>query len=68
MIDQALTEQDVTRRISLKQEVLSRYRDEAPAIFLWPEPRFAGLAKEVTGYNDVHGFISYDTLAKEDKN
>ena len=65
LIEQALTEQDVTNRIALKQDILSRYRDEAPAIFLWSEPRFAGFAKDVTGYNDVHGFISYDTLNKE---
>ena len=62
MIEQALTEQDVTKRIALKQDILKRYREEAPAIFLWPEPRFAGFANTVTGYSDVHGFISYDTL------
>ena len=63
MIEQALTEQDVSRRIALKQNILKRYRDEAPAIFLWPEPRFASLSKDVMEYSDVHGFISYDTLS-----
>ncbi len=62
MIEDALTEQNAARRIPLKQEIMRRYREEAPALFLWPEPRFAGLGKGVTGYDDVHGFISYDTL------
>ncbi len=63
MIEQALTEPDVGERVSLKRHILARYREEAPAIFLWAEPRFAGLAEDVAGYGDVHGFISYDTLA-----
>lgn len=63
LIEDALTEPDVSQRIALKQEIVARYRDEAPAIFLWPEPRFAGLSAHITGYDDVHGFISYDKLA-----
>ena len=62
LIEQALTEQNVTKRIALKQRIVARYREQAPAIFLWPEPRFAGLGPDVTGYRDVHGFISYDTV------
>jgi peptide/nickel transport system substrate-binding protein len=62
MIRDALTEQVPTKRIALKQELMALYREQAPAIFLWPELRFAGLASGVTGYEDVHGFISYDTL------
>ena len=62
MIQKALTEQNNEKRIALKQELMARYRDQAAAIFLWPELRFAGLAPGVTGYDDVHGFISYDTL------
>jgi len=62
MIEQALVEQDKEKRIALKQHIVRRYREEAPAIFLWPEPRFAGLAPGVTGFSEVHGFISYDAL------
>ncbi|MBT6961682.1 MAG: hypothetical protein HOA00_11110, partial [Rhodospirillaceae bacterium] len=62
MIQDALTEQDTKKRIALKQSLMARYRDNAAAIFLWPELRFAGLGPGVTGYDDVHGFISYDTL------
>ncbi len=62
MIQDALTEQDTVKRIALKQNLMARYRDNAAAIFLWPELRFAGLAPGVSGYDDVHGFISYDTL------
>ncbi len=65
LIEDALTEPDVNKRIALKQHIVARYREEAPAIFLWPEPRFAGLGPHVTGYDDVHGFISYDRLALE---
>lgn len=63
MIQDALTEQNLEKRIALKQDLMARYREQAAAIFLWPELRFAGLAPGVSGYNDVHGFISYDTLA-----
>lgn len=62
MIQQALTEQDRDKRVALKQELMALYREQAPALFLWPELRFAGLAKGVSGYEDVHGFISYGTL------
>jgi peptide/nickel transport system substrate-binding protein len=62
LIERALTESNLSTRVSLKQHILARYREEAPAIFLWAEPRFAGLAKGLTGYNDVHGFVSYDTI------
>ena len=63
LIEQALVEQDKETRIALKQHLVRRYREEAPAIFLWPEPRFAGLAPGVTGFSEVHGFISYDSLS-----
>lgn len=63
MIQDALTEQDTNKRIALKQNLMARYRENAAAIFLWPELRFAGLGPGVTGYDDVHGFISYDTLS-----
>lgn len=67
MIAQALTEADIARRVPLKQEIVRRYREEAPAIFLWPEPRFVGLAKNVIGYDDVHGFISYNAVDIRDE-
>jgi peptide/nickel transport system substrate-binding protein len=62
MIENALTEQNPEKRIALKQHLMARYRDNAAAIFLWPELRFTGLAAGVTGYRDAHGFVSYDTL------
>lgn len=65
LIEQALTEADAAIRVPLKQRLMARYREEAPAIFLWAEPRFAGLARDVSGYRDVHGFISYDALTFE---
>lgn len=63
MIEQALVEQDTDKRIALKQDIVRRYREEAPALFLWPEPRFAGLASGVTGFSDVHGFIGYSDVS-----
>lgn len=61
-ITAALTSLDEAERLKLRHEILAWYRDEAPALFIYEGTRFVGLARNVRGFTDAHGLISYDEL------
>ncbi|MDX2144370.1 MAG: ABC transporter substrate-binding protein [Rhodospirillaceae bacterium] len=59
----ALTEFDAAKGLSLRHDIMRFYRDEYAALFLYELPRFAGLRAGVSGFKEVHGFISFETIA-----
>jgi len=42
------------------------WRDQMPALFLWEDVRFGAMAPGIRGFEEVHGFITYEDLAFED--
>ena len=63
-IEQALVEFDPAKAIELRHEVMAFYRREYASLFLYDFAYFAGLAKGVTGFEDVHGFINFEHISK----
>jgi len=62
VIDAAFREWDSDKALELRHQIMQQYHDQAPAIFLYEEPLFAGLAPGVAGFEDIHGFVSYDQI------
>lgn len=61
-IEQAAIEFDAERALQLRHEVMSFYREEYASLFLYDYVYFTGLAAGVTGFEDVHGFISFENI------
>jgi ABC-type transport system substrate-binding protein len=58
----ATVETDPARALALRQEVMRHYRHAYAALYLYELPRFAGLRAGVTGFAEVHGFVSFDRI------
>jgi peptide/nickel transport system substrate-binding protein len=61
-IERALIEFDQQRALQLRHEVMRFYREEYASLFLYDYVYFAGLAAGVSGFEDVHGFISFENI------
>jgi hypothetical protein len=61
-IHAALTEFDAAKGLSLRHDIMRFYRDQFAALFLYELPRFAGLRAGVSGFREVHGFVSFETI------
>ena len=64
-IEEAWLEFDPERALQLRHEVMAFYRDEYASLFLYDFAYFAGLAAGVSGFEDVHGFISFENIDKQ---
>ena len=62
-IKAAMVEWDPVEAVSLRQEIMRHYHDQAPAIFLYEQVIFAGLSARTSGYEDVFGFVNYDQIS-----
>ncbi|MDX2221657.1 MAG: hypothetical protein SFV21_02845, partial [Rhodospirillaceae bacterium] len=65
-IEAALAEWDEAKALALRKELGRIYHDRAPAIFLYESALFAGLRKGFTGFEDVGGFVGFDTISFAD--
>jgi ABC-type transport system substrate-binding protein len=61
-IERALVEFDQKRALQLRHEVMRFYREEYASLFLYDYVYFAGLAAGVSGFEDVHGFNSFENI------
>lgn len=62
VIARALVEWDQDVAITLRQQVMKHYHDEAPVLYLHESVTFVGLGPGVRNYNDVFGFVDYDVV------
>lgn len=62
-IDAAASSQDLSRRRSLTQSVMERYREQAPAIFLYELPYQFGLSASVRDFTVVNSFIPWHEVS-----
>lgn len=58
----AFTEFDEAQGLALRHQIMRFYRDQYASLFLYDLPRFAGMGKNVTGFRELHGFISFDQI------
>ncbi|MBL8628802.1 MAG: hypothetical protein JNM81_04180, partial [Rhodospirillaceae bacterium] len=63
----AMAAWDDAKGLQLRRDLEARYYDQAAALFLYEQVFFAGLSKRTTGFADVFGFISYDTISVSGK-
>ena len=61
-IKTALVEWDRAKAVSLRQEIMSYYHEQAPAIFLFEQAMFAGLSTRTSGFENVFGFVHYEKI------
>lgn len=61
-IEQALAEEDDAKALSLRQDIMRKVRDDAPALFLFEAPQFTGLRKAVEGYREDNNLINYSEI------
>jgi peptide/nickel transport system substrate-binding protein len=61
-IRRALTTMDVDEGLRLRREIMAWYHDQVPGLYFYQGMRFAGLARGVTGFDEVHNLVSYDTI------
>jgi peptide/nickel transport system substrate-binding protein len=65
-IKTALVEWDPDKAVALRQEVMSYYHEQAPAIFLFEQVMSAGLAPGTSGFENIFGFIHYENIKVTD--
>ncbi len=58
----AFDEGDIDRRVELTREIMQFYRDQAPALWLYEIVRFAALDKNLAGFAEINGMVSYDRM------
>ena len=61
-IEQALVEWDEAKGLAMRHELMTYYRDTAPAIFLFDSPEYVGLSARVRGYHQLYGHIAYHQI------
>ncbi|MBL8644228.1 MAG: ABC transporter substrate-binding protein [Rhodospirillaceae bacterium] len=61
-IRKAMTTFDEAEGLKARHEVMQFYRKEYAALFLYDLPRFAGMRANVTGFQELHGFINLDRI------
>ena len=62
LIESALSAVNLEQRRSITREVMARYRDLAPAIFLYQQPQFFALSAEVQGFGLINSFIPWHRI------
>jgi len=62
-IEAARIEWDNERAISLRQQIMKFYHNEAPSIFLYESVGFSGLHKRVRGFRYDYGKINYHEIS-----
>jgi peptide/nickel transport system substrate-binding protein len=65
-INAAFSEFDPAKQIAERHALMAWERDQVPALFLWEDVRFGGVANGAKNFGEVNGFIDYDriTLAR----
>lgn len=63
-IKSALSEFNEAKGLALRHQVMRFYRDQYVSLFLYEMPRFAGLRANITGFEELHGFINFDQIRK----
>ncbi|MCB2107283.1 MAG: ABC transporter substrate-binding protein [Rhodobacteraceae bacterium] len=68
-IDAAFSEFDPVKQVEQRRALMAWERDQVPALFLWEDVRFIGLAPGVENFEEINGFINYDriTLSRKDR-
>ena len=61
-VEAAQAEFDEAKGLALRHQIMQFYRQEYPAIFLYETVRFAGLRRGITGFAEVHGYVSYEDI------
>ena len=61
-IRQATVELDRDRALALRHEIMAFYRQEYASLFLYEYAYFAGVSATVSGFSDVHGFLSFEDV------
>ncbi|MCB2107998.1 MAG: hypothetical protein KDE14_09875, partial [Rhodobacteraceae bacterium] len=63
LLVKARTTWDPDEALALKRELMRRYHDAAPAIFMYETANFVGLSERVAGFDIVNGtHISFETV------
>jgi peptide/nickel transport system substrate-binding protein len=62
-VRKALTTFDEAEGLKARHEVMRFYRDQYVSLFLYELPRFAGLRPGVDGFQELHGFISFERIS-----
>ena len=62
LVKAAQKEFNPIRNLSLRHDIMTFYREDWAALFMYQAPRFAALAPGVSGLNVVNNIVSYDTI------
>lgn len=65
-ITAAMTEWDQPKALTQRQNIMTWYRDQYPAVFIFEAAQFAGLRQNVTGFAMANNIISFEALAFSD--
>ncbi|MBL8644501.1 MAG: ABC transporter substrate-binding protein [Rhodospirillaceae bacterium] len=63
LIEAALAEENTEQAVALRRQIMQRFRDDAPAIFLFGAPQFTGLRAGITGYREDANLVSYHDIS-----
>ncbi len=61
-IRKAMTAFDEAEGLKARHDVMRYYRDQYVSLFLYELPRFAGMRGNVSGFQELHGFITLDRI------
>ena len=60
----ARTEWDTAKSLALKHQLMRRYHDQAPAIFMYETANFVGLSRRISGFKMINGtHIAFEDIA-----
>ena len=62
LIDEAVRATSLAQRQDLTRQVMARYRDLAPAIFLYQQPQYFGLSPDIQGFELINSFIPWHRI------
>ncbi|MBL8630408.1 MAG: ABC transporter substrate-binding protein [Rhodospirillaceae bacterium] len=62
LIEAALTEENEPQAVVLRQQIMERFREDAPAIFLFDAPQFTGLRPGVKNYREDANLVNYHEI------
>lgn len=62
MIRSAISEWDSDKALTMRREIISWYRDQYPAVYMFETAQFAGTRPNITGFTMVNNIISFESL------
>ena len=61
----AQTEFDEAKGLALRHQIMRFYHDQYMALFLYDQPRFAGVGAHISNFKEINGFINFEAITRD---